>query len=239
MGDDMIDRRQITLAVASLLAVATAAPALARTKAPTEWDGLVRTKSKRLEYVYLLPGADFRDYHRVMLDPTEVAFRKNWLRDYNNTVTGLEGRVSERDLQEVIAKGSKACDEILAEAYAEGGYPVVTEAGSDVLRVRTGVTNIAVTAPEVMRSGRSRTYAGEAGFATLIVEARDSVSGALLGRAVDPNVAGDNSMLWRTRVSNRADFRGLMKRWATGAVKGLNELKAQSAANGQGAKQGG
>jgi hypothetical protein len=185
-----------------------------------------------------LPGADFREYRRVLLDPSELAFRKNWLRDYNNTVTGLDGRLSEKDLQSAISKGSKTADEILAEAYAEGGYPVVTEGGADVLRLRMGVVNIAVTAPEVRMSSRSHTFAGEAGFATLIVEARDSVSGALLGRAVDGRVAGDNSMLWRTSMTNRADFRALMKRWATGGVKGLNELKVQSPINDQGLRRG-
>jgi hypothetical protein len=233
----MMDRRQITLAAASLLAVAPARPAFAA-KAPVEWDGLVRVKSKRLEYVYLLPGADFREYRRVMIDPTEIAFRKDWLRDYNRTTTGLSGRLSDRDVQEAIAKGSEAADEILAEAYAEGGYPVVTEGGPDVLRLRMGVVNIAVTAPDVRMSSRSKTFAGEAGFATLIVEARDSLSGALLGRAVDGKVAGDNSMLWRTSMTNRNDFRAIMKRWASGGVKGLNELKAQSPINDRGAQQG-
>ena len=50
---------------------------------PTTWDGLVRVESKKLRLVYLRPGADFRAYSKVMLDPTEVAFRKNWLRNYN------------------------------------------------------------------------------------------------------------------------------------------------------------
>jgi hypothetical protein len=227
----MLDRRHFTMVAASLLAAAPAAPALAA-KPPTEWDGLVRVKSKRLEYVYLLPGADFREYRKVMIDPTELAFRKNWLRDYNRTVTGLDGRLQERDLQAAISKGSKAADEILAEAYSEGGYPVVTEGGPDVLRLRMGVVDIAVTAPEARMTSRSNTYAGEAGFATLIVEAKDSLTGALLGRAVDGKVAGDNSALWRTSMTNRSDFRAVMKRWASGSVKGLNELKAQSPING-------
>jgi hypothetical protein len=237
MNHNMIDRRRLALAAASLLAVAHAGPALAA-KAPTEWDGLVRVKSKRLEYVYLLPGADFREYRRIMLDPTELAFTKNWLRDYNSTRMGLSGRLSESDMQDAISKGSKAANEILAEAYTEGGYPVVTEGGPDVLRLRTGVVNISVNAPDVRTSGRSRTFAGEAGFATLILEARDSLSGALLGRAVDGRVAGDNSVLLRNSVTNRNDFRVLMKRWATGSVKGLDELKAQSPINDQGARQG-
>jgi hypothetical protein len=225
----LTDRRRLALAAASLAVSIPAAPALAaKAKAPTEWDGLVRRPSKRMEFVYLAPGADFREYSKVIFDPTELAFRKNWLRDYNSTAVGLSGRVSEKELQDVIAKGQKAADEILAEAFTEGGFPVASEAGPDVLRLRMGVVNISVTAPEVNMAARSRTYAEEAGYATLIIEARDSVSGALLGRAVDSKVAGDNSMLIRNRMTNRSDFRSIMKRWATGAVKGLTELKGQS-----------
>ena len=233
----MMDRRHFALAAASVLAVAQAAPALAA-KPPPTWDNLVRVKSKKLDYVYLLPGADFREYRKVMIDPTEIAFKKNWLKDYNNTTTGLSTRLSERDVQEAITKGSQAATEILTEAFSEGGYPVVTEPGPDVLRLRTGVVNISVSAPEINMAGRSRSFSQEAGYATLIVEARDSVSGALLGRAVDGKVAGDNSMLMRTSVSNRADFRQIMKRWATLSVKGLSELKAVSPINDQGAPQG-
>ena len=232
-----MDRRRFALAAASLLALAHARPAMAA-KAPAEWDGLVRVKSKRADYVYLLPGADFRSYNKVMLDPTELAFRKNWLRDYNNSTMSLSSRLSERDVQEMITKGSQEASEILAEAFKQGGYPVVTEGGPDVLRLRTGVVDISISAPDVNTAGRSLNFAREAGFATLVIEARDSVSGALLGRAVDGRVAGDNSMLLRNSVTNRSDFRQLMKRWADISVKGLGELKAQSPINDQGVRLG-
>jgi hypothetical protein len=228
-----MDRRRLVVAAVSLAAVGFGPPALAA-KAPTTWDGLVRLKSKRLEYVYLLPGADFRTYTKVMLDPTELAFKKNWLRDYNNATSSLSTRLSEKDVQKAIAEAQPVAGEILAEAFKEGGYPIVTEPGPDVLRVRTGVVDISISAPEVMTSGRSRSFSGEAGYATLVIEVRDSVSGALLGRAVDGKVAGDNSMLLRNRVTNRSDFRQLMKRWASISVKGLSELKARSPVSEQG-----
>jgi len=235
-----MDRRHFAFAAASLLALAQAPSALAaRQKAPTTWDGLVRVKSKRLDYVYLLPGADFRGYTKVMLDPTELAFEKNWLRDYNSSRMGLSGRLTERDVREAIAKAAPVAGEILAEACREGGYPVVTEGGPDVLRLRTGVVNISVNAPDVNTAARSRSFAGEAGYATLVVEVRDSVSGAMLGRAVDGKIAGDNGALIRNRVTNRSDFRQIMKRWASTSVQGLSELKAQSPINDQGVARAG
>ena len=54
------------------------------------------------------------------------------------------------------------------------------------------------------------------------------MTGAILGRAVDSKIAGDNSVAWRTSVSNRGDFRVLVEDWAKVSVNGLAELKALS-----------
>ncbi len=228
-----MDRRHFTtlaLSGATLggFAIAAAArPALAA-KPPVEWDGLVKVKAKKFELVYLRPGADFRGYKRVILDPTEIAFQKNWKRDYNSDQASLSNRLSDDDLERMADEGRKGAAKILAKAYADGGYPVVAEPAPDVLRVRTALVDITVTAPDLDSPGITRSYSRDAGTATLVVEARDSVTGALLGRAVDGRTIDDFSMEWRTRVSNRADFEMQMKTWARNSVKGLDELKALS-----------
>src|SRR4029453_12422444 len=121
-----------------------------------------------------------------MLDPTEVAFQKNWRRDYNSTAPGR--RISDQELQNAISKGVSSASDIFAEAWTKGGYQVVTAPGPDVLRVTTGVVNIDVNAPDRPSAGRSYSFSSEAGSATLFVEARDSMTGAILGRAVDPRI---------------------------------------------------
>lgn len=197
-------------------------------KPPTTWDGLVQVRSKRLDLVYLQPGADFRDYTKVILDPTQVSFAKNWQRDYNRSASSISSRISDKDVQDTITEAAKAAGDVFAAAWMSGGYTVVQEPGPDVLRVTTGVVNISVNAPDKMTAGRSRTYSQEAGYATFVVEARDSLTGALLGRAVDQRVVGDNLFTWRTRGSNRADFSREVKRWADLSVSGMSELKALS-----------
>jgi len=221
-----MDRRRL-LGFAALVGMASASGAAqARKEPPAEWDGLSRVKSKKLEFVYLAPGADFRPYTKVSLDPTELAFAKNWKRDYNSTAVGLSGRVSDSDVQRVITEGGKAATAIFAQAFSEGGYPVTAAPGPDVIRVRTAVVNLSVSAPDMKTAGRSRTYAQEAGQATFVVEVRDSMTGALLGRAVDHRLAGDTGAWMRNSVTNKADFRVLVKQWAKNAVIGLNTLKA-------------
>jgi len=212
---------------AFLAALALSAPtSLHAAKAPPTWDNLVQVKSKRADAVYLLPGADFKPYTKIMLDPTEVAFRKNWLRDYNSSTT-LGSRISDAEAQEMMKKVQTGFEEIFIKAYQDAGYQVVTSPGPDVLRLRTAVINLDVAAPERMTAGRSRTYSREAGQATLVLEARDSVTGAVLGRAVDAQTTGDTGALIRNKVTNTADFQRLFKSWATGSIKGFNTLKEQ------------
>ena len=224
-----MDRRQFALFAAAAGAL-TRPDLLFAAGPPDTWDGLVRVPSRRLNFVFLLPGADFSGYHKVMLDPTEVAFDRNWQRDYNNSQRALTRRITASDIEAAITQGQQAGHETFTRALTAGGWAVVTAPGEDVLRVRPGIINVRLSAPAKLTAGRSRTYAGEAGSATLLLEARDSVTDALLGRAVDARVAGDTSslMMPRTTTTNRADFQALMNDWARRGVDGLNELKARS-----------
>lgn len=221
----MTQRRLLAAAIGSVTLLAGVAAAA---KPPSTWDGLVLVESKRLDIVYLQQGADFREYSKVILEPTEVAFRKNWRRDYNSSHRNLSSRISDQDVQQAISGGVTAANEIFAQAWSKAGYQVVTAPGPDVLRVKTGIINIDVAAPDTRSAAPIRTYADEAGSATLFIEARDSLTGALLGRAVDQRVAGDHTIGDRTRMTNRGDFRDLVEEWAAITVRGMAELKQLS-----------
>jgi hypothetical protein len=219
--------RRLPAAVAALCLAA--APAAFAAGPPANWDGLTRVKSKKADAVYLLPDADFRPYTKVMLDPAEVAFHKNWLRDYNNQTMSLSQRISDAEARKMLETVRTGFDDIFREAYEKAGYRVVTEPGPDVLRVRTGVLDLRVDAPDRPTAGRSRSYSREAGEATLVLEARDSMSGALLGRAVDAQLVGEGPTYIRNAVTNRADFTRLFRAWARTSVAGLDALKTQTA----------
>ena len=218
-------------AASAALAIATAitgARVADAARPPAEWDGLVLVDSKRVDRVYLLPGADFHPYTKVMLDPTEVAFRKNWVRDYNSSTMGLSRRLTQEHADEIMKEVSNGMGEVFAEAYGKAGYQVVQAPGPDVLRVRTGVLDLSVTAPDIQTAGRSRTWSEDAGEATLVVEARDSQTGALLGRALDRRSIGDSRPYLRNSVTNRADFRRLFDTGAKASVDGLTKRKTMS-----------
>ena len=221
-----LNRRQFAVCAATGLLVAPAARA---EEPPTSWDGLIRVPSKKLKFVYLAPATDFRPYSKVMIDPTEVAVDQKWVRQYNESV-GPEAQISAYDIRTSVAEGVKRASDEFDKAFAEGGFQVVSAPGPDVLRVRTAILNIQVAAPDVMTTG-GRTFSSSraAGAATFVVEVRDSQSNALLGRAVDVRLAGDNGILNRNSVTNWSDFRELIKVWAKISVAGLHELQTLAA----------
>lgn len=211
--------------LAGALLVASA-PLLAQAT-DDNWEGLVRVKSDKIELVYLAPEADFRPYTQVLLDPSEMAMQKNWLRDQRRDSSSLGGQATERDIVRALERGSKEFDGYFAEAFTKAGFTIATAPGPDAVRIRSGVVDIDVVAPDVSAS-RNRTFSEEAGAGTLVIEVRDSVTNALLGRAIERRIAGDNGPWLRTSASNRADFDRLFRRWAETSADGLVELKALS-----------
>jgi hypothetical protein len=193
------------------------------------WDGLVEVKAKRLDSAFLLPGADFRVYTKVMMDPVEVAMEKNWLRDYNRDAATLSQQLTEKDVQDILQAARDGFTEVFTEAFKQEGVQIVATPGPDVLRLRPGVVDLFVSAPGTMTAGVSRTYVMEAGHATLFLEARDSVTGALLGRALDKRETRSTGRVQlANRTTNTADFRQLFRQWADICIKGMEELRAHS-----------
>jgi hypothetical protein len=220
-------KHSLKVALAGLLIVSAPLADAQKKQPPTEWDGLQKVATKKFDLAYLLPGADFKAYTKVMIDPSEAAFRKNWQKDHNNATRALDMRITDDEAREMLAAVQKAFDEIITQTYRDNGYEVVTTPAPDVMRLRTAVFNIDVDAPDQMTASRTRTYSSEAGRASLMVEVRDSMSGAVLARGIDSRDVGDMGFtVRRSRVSNRADFERVFRTWAQMSVDGLATLKA-------------
>lgn len=214
--------RAVALGLA--LSLLPSVPSQAADADETTYDGLVRTKVKRIDEVYLLPGADFSVYTKIMIEPVDVSFRRNWQRDHN----GMSGRVTDSQARDVLDEASTAFAQIIRSAFEKHGFVVVDKPGSDVLKVRPAISDLVIYAPDVQTAARVRTYSREAGEATLVVEARDSLSGQLLGRTIDTDTAGDFGSYMRNSVTNRSDFERLFRQWAEQCAKGLVKLRSST-----------
>lgn len=213
----------------ALLVSLTVASASAITAQPAAWDGLVEVNAKRMDAAYILPGADFSAYTKLLIDPAEVAFHKDWMSNINRATPGLSRDVTDADIARIAETARADFSDVFKEAFAKGGYEIVSEPASGVLRLSPAIVNLYINAPDAMAAGRVRTYTLEAGEATLVLEARDAVTGALLGRALDRRETRRSASLQLTSgVTNLADFKALFRRWADICVTGLGELRAQS-----------
>ena len=222
----------LSVGIAGIL-LAVAPMATAQDRAPPQWEGMQKVQWKTFDEGYRAPGVDFRPYTKVMIDPAEAAFRKNWQRDYNKVHFDLENRIRDEDAQEILAEAKEGLDEAFARVFQDSGYQVVTAPGPDVLRLKPYLADLDVHAPDLKISARNRTFAEEAGSARLVLEVRDSASGALLAGGVDKRDIGDLSFLERrTSVSNRGDFSRAFRRWAELSVDALNGLRGMPAPAG-------
>ena len=128
----------------------------------------------------------------------------------------------------MISRGKDLFAHVFIDVLEENDYPVVSEAGADVLLVRPAIINLDVAAPDVKSASRSYTYTASAGQATLYVELYDSVTGQILARASDRKIGRRNDINWgmsRNSVSNSADAAKAFKYWAELLVEALNTAK--------------
>jgi len=204
------------------------APVLAQEPASETWDGLVEVKAKKLDVVFLMPEADFRGYTKVILEPTEVSFRKNWQRDQNRGTNGYVSQVSTSEARRILDQAQESFQDEFTKAFTKAGYQVVTEPGPDVLLLGTAIVNLDVAAPDSLSASATRVYTWDAGEATLVLEARDSETGALLGRAVDRRETDDNGPYVRNRATNIREFEQLFESWAEISIDGLADLRELS-----------
>ncbi|MBS1201122.1 MAG: hypothetical protein H6R27_1800 [Proteobacteria bacterium] len=226
----MLNKILSAITLAAVLAVAVGPLAVQAADDAATWDGLQKVKSKKMDEAYLLPGADFREYSKVMLDPAEVAFAKNWQREVNRSKSA-GARVTDEHAAEIRKAMSDGLGEIFAKDLGKAGYAIVAAPGPDVLRITPVLVNVYINAPDTGMSspGRSYTYTVEAGEATLGLELRDSGTQQLLGRAVDRRRTGETGrMTWTTSVTNRAEFERVFKTWSSILVDGLGALKDAS-----------
>jgi len=224
-------RRHYSLFSLFFAVVLTAAWPVAQAAAPAavppELEGLVKVKSKNLDAIYLLPGADFNAYPKIMIDPVQVSFAKNWIKDINRA-RGTGGRIDESDAQRIAEAMRTGFEEIFAAAFKAKGHQIVAAPARDALRLSPAVVNLYINAPEPAQGGVTRTYTVEAGEATLVLQVRDSTTGALLGVAVDRSQTRNlGRAVITTSASNRADFEDLFKRWSVICAAGLEELIAR------------
>lgn len=201
---------------------------IAKEQPPQEWDGLQRVKLKGMDAAYVRPGADFKVYSKIMIDPIQVAFNKNW--DKKSTV--YDRKLSSEQLDNIKQKLGKLAEETFADVFSkDGGMQVVTAPGPDVLRFSSAIVDLWPRAVDTQEPGRNYTFTTSAGSAVLYAELRDSETNQLIGRVVDGREARNSgTMRWTNSVENTAEARAMVSDWARILRKRYEALKEGAAA---------
>jgi uncharacterized protein DUF3313 len=210
-----------TLATVVLVTTGVAVPALAASVAA---DGLVPVSSSQLDELYLAPGANLSGYRKVMIDPVPVGFHPYWLKHSYNRDIEVVAPVREDEINRIVNDAATSAYNGLVEAFRARGYEIVTAPGPGVLRLSPAVSDLYVNAPTRSTPYRTKSFTREPGDAMFRLEARDSVSGAVLGRVAHHGRATQISRLARADdVSNLFWLDTVLRRWA---VNCANEFQA-------------
>ncbi len=174
-------------------------------------DGSPQGGTTGIGLVYARPNVDFRAYNTMLLEPIEVSFKID-------RFPGPAGRpVSARERQEMRRSLAVVIrEELEAELIRTGRYAIVGAPARDALRIKAAIRDLHLHAPDLQLPGPARTYTVAADAMTLIAEVRDSTTGDLLARVVEPWRDPESPWLLRTTlVANETPLRRAAARWAT------------------------
>ncbi len=185
-------------------------------------EGLKLVPNTKVSAFYLRDGADFSGYDKVKILDCYVAFKKDWKRDQNSV--GMF-RVSDSDMLRIKTQLADEFKKIFTRELAATGHMPVNADGHGVLVLRPAIVNLDVAAPDTGH-GPSRRFSANAGEATLFLELYDSVTGELLARAYDAQVAGESTRIdYRNGMTNRSDADRLLTQWAKTLVAFLDAAR--------------
>lgn len=183
-------------------------------------DGLQKVSVKGLDVVYSRPGSSLAGYDKVLLRPISVTFRRGWEK---TPLAGSHMRIRPEEAQKIKDRLSTMVSEEVSKQLALGGYTISPAAGEDVLDVTMSITDLYITAPDVLSTTGARIYAVSAGEMTLIAELRDSSSGETVMRIYDHAEARESSRPIRmSGLENEAEARAAAKAWAIALRKQLD-----------------
>lgn len=198
--------------------------------AEVTFDGLFPLKNTRAQMAWARADLDLTPFSKIMLEGVGVEYRPG----------GESGRTWQQRSRsggpfEVTETQKERFESLMRETFTEElarseRFTIVTEPGPDVLLVRGALLDVvSFVPPETV--GRSEVFLSRVGEATLVLELRDSITEAILLRAVDRRAAeraGGAMISSSNRVTNASEIRRLARTWARMLRERLDELAAPS-----------
>ncbi len=181
-------------------------------------EGLVAVQSRNLDELYLRPNADLAAYRKVLIDPVRAEVRSDWQKNLNYT-RNVSRWVGPDDARRMAADAAASLESAITQTYKARGYEIAAAPEPGVLRLSASIADLYVNAPDRYSPWTVKTFTRDAGQATLVLEARDAVTGTLLARVVHHGIAREISRINTAGdVSNRFWFETLFRRWTADCI---------------------
>lgn len=167
----------------------------------SDYSALKKDKDGAMRYI----SPTLRDYSSFIIDPVQVTAQE---------------KLKEKERAEVADYFSEA----LSKELAKRGYPVTSQPGPGVARVRVAITNIQESKWYLnLYPGTKLTGMGTGG-ASMEGEVVDSQSGQQLGAVIQ---AGKGNQFELDMFSKLDDVKDTINKWAHNACNRLDELKGR------------
>ena len=226
-GEFTMYGRLICAAIMAVMIAGCATPeAKLDTSADAEmtFDGLFPIKNSRAQMAWARADMDLTPFTKIMLQGVGVEYRPG-----GESGRSMSARSSGGPF-EVTEAQKERFETVMRETFTEElgqsqRFTLVTEPGPDVLLVRGALLDVvSFVPPETV--GRSDIFLTRVGEATLVIELRDSITEAIMLRAVDRRAAeqAGGFMSNSNRVTNTAEVRRLARTWARMLRERLDEL---------------
>jgi hypothetical protein len=214
-----------TALVLSLVACASEPTIQTGPDAEVTFDGLVRIDNSAFSNAWIDPDVDLTQYTKIMPGGAEFEFRavkKSNSASMTRRPNESEYWISDENKEKVREIVTLAFREELMQSKH---FEFANTRGPDTLIIVGGLHDIVSRVPPDI-AGRGEIYLASVGEATLILEARDSLSGETIYRAVDRRSAeqADGYLTMSNSVRTVTEVRRLAKRWASRLRVGLDSI---------------
>lgn len=194
--------------------------------AELSFDGLYPVKGGRMDAAWARKDISTEPYTKIMLEGVGIEYRPGGSTKRYNPSRNDEFYALTDDQKARFQ--SEMRDAFMEELSKGEHFEIVTEPGEDVLLVRVGLLDVvSFVPPEPV--GNADIYLSRVGEATLVLEMRDSLSNAILIRAVDRRAAEDTArgFTQSSRAMNTAEFRRVARTWGRILQEGLDRFMAE------------
>lgn len=195
--------------------------------AEVSFDGLHRIDNARFASAWADPTIDFSRYSKVIPGGAEFEFRA--VEKSSGTTrarsTGNEFWISDENRERLKEETSAIFAEELANSTR---FEVTDTKGDDVLITRGAMLDIVSNVPPE-QMGRGDIFLSSVGEITIVVEIVDSMSNAVIFRAVERRAASrtGGTGIRANSVTTWAEVRRLARRWANTLREGLDSLPTE------------